>query len=357
MRVFTASQTAAALPYLALSKAIADVLIEARAGRAHAPERLHLPLPAGGVLLVMPAADQRIAIAKLVTAHPANPASGRPLIQGEVVTMDAQTGERLGVLDGPTLTARRTAAATLLALLRLRPVPPSETLLLFGAGVQARAHLEALREGAGIRRALILARFEERAKKLAEFARGLGVEARVLPCSSLSRGDQEGALDEALREARVLVAATTSASPLLSDAQAALVREDAFVAAVGAFTPDAAELPASLYLRGQIRVDALEALRVSGDLLRALEAGLDPSAVLPLDEALSRANDAAGSSIHGPLIYKSVGAALFDLAAARLAFGVDEFCDLEFDHCLLDVDGIDAEFDGKFDDDGRGCED
>jgi ornithine cyclodeaminase len=353
MRIFTASQTAAALPYPALAKTIAEVLTEARAGKARAPERLHLPLPGNGVLLVMPAVDTRIAITKLVTAHPANPAAGLPLIQGEVVAMDAKTGERLGVLDGPTLTARRTAAATLLALLRLRPIPPKETLLLFGAGVQARAHLEALCEGAGIGRALILARSEGRASALAEHARSLGLEAEVLPCPSQSATDQcEKALAEALREARVLAAATTSKTPLLSDAQAALVREDAFIAAVGAFTPDAAELPPSLYLRGRVFVDACEALRSSGDLLQAIAAGLAPSLVLPLAEALERNGRLSGAR-SGPLVYKSVGGALLDLAAARLAFGVDEFCDLESE-CFDEDEGA---FGVGYDEDGRGCED
>lgn len=85
--------------------------------------------------------------------HPDNPARGLPCIQGEVLALDAATGLRLGLLDGPALTARRTAAASLLAARLLAPrTPAKSTLLLVGAGVQARAHLEAFREGLGWRR-------------------------------------------------------------------------------------------------------------------------------------------------------------------------------------------------------------
>ena len=85
------------------------------------PQRLVQPLPGGGSLFVMPALDGRIAITKLITFTPANAGTRRPAIQGDVVVFDVATGERMLILDGPTVTARRTAAVSLLAAQCLAP--------------------------------------------------------------------------------------------------------------------------------------------------------------------------------------------------------------------------------------------
>src|SRR5436190_1054833 len=111
-QVLNPAQTAARLPYGALVDQIRQVLAD---GAVSVPERLVQALPGGGSLFVMPASDGRIAIAKLVTFTPRNAGTPRPAIQGDVVVFDIATGERLLILDGPTVTARRTAAVSLLA--------------------------------------------------------------------------------------------------------------------------------------------------------------------------------------------------------------------------------------------------
>ncbi|KAB1899219.1 delta(1)-pyrroline-2-carboxylate reductase family protein, partial [Micromonospora sp. AMSO1212t] len=140
-----------------MADAIAQVLRDARAGRALAPARLVMPVAGGGSLLLMPASNADIAITKMITVHPHNPGQGLPAIHGEVVVMDARTGVRRLMLDGPTVTAHRTAAVSLLAARLLAPEPAGD-LLLIGAGAQARAHLEAFRFGLGTRRVTIIAR-------------------------------------------------------------------------------------------------------------------------------------------------------------------------------------------------------
>jgi ornithine cyclodeaminase len=79
------------------------------------PPRIVQALPGRASLFVMPAADARLAITKLITFVPDNPGRGRPAIQGDIVVFDAASGQRLALLDGPTVTARRTAAVSLLA--------------------------------------------------------------------------------------------------------------------------------------------------------------------------------------------------------------------------------------------------
>lgn len=300
-RVFGAEETAARLPYPDLADAIREVALARSSGNAQAPPRIALPLPDGAVLLVMPASDGEVAITKLVTVHPQNPGRGLPTIQGEVVVMEAGTGTRLGLLDGATVTARRTAALSLLAARELAPRPESP-LLVIGAGAQARSHLEAFHEGLGVPKVFVTSRTRESAEALADHARKAGLEAVVVESP-----------EQALPEVGLIVTATTSREPVLPEA----VREGTFVAAVGSFEPEAAELPPGLVSSSAVVVDTIEGAREeAGDLIRAEEAGAfrwqDATA---LEDALREHERPEGT-----VVFKSVGHALWDLAAARAAF-------------------------------------
>ena len=304
MRFLDARSTEALLPYPALADALREMLVSKRSGAANAPSRLAVPLGGGASLLVMPAADADVAVTKLVTVHPGNAARGLPTIRGEVVVMRTETGERLGILDGAAVTARRTAALSLLAARALAPRPDG-ALCILGAGTQARSHLEAFHEGLGTQKMFVSSRGEEKARALADHARELGMEASVV-----------GGVEEALGEASLVVTATTSAKPVLPEK----IPADAFVAAVGSFRPDMAELPAAL-IRSANRVvaDDLEGAREeAGDLIQAERVGaLSWENVLPLEGVVD-----AGRP-EGPVIFENVGHCLWDLAAARLAFADD----------------------------------
>ena len=300
-RIFGAEETAALLPYPGLADAIRDVALARSSGGIQAPPRTALPLPNGAVLLVMPASDGDIAITKLVTVHPGNAGRGLPTIRGEVVVMDAASGERLGILDGATVTARRTAALSLLAARELAPRPDGP-LLVVGAGAQGRSHLEAFCEGLGVSKVFVASRTRDRAEALAAHARGLGAEAVVVE-------DPE----EALPGVGLIVTATTSREPVLPEG----LHDGTFVAAVGSFEPEAAELPPGLISGSTVVVDTIEgAKEEAGDLIRAEGAGAfrwdDATA---LEDAL-RADDRPT----GRVVFESVGHALWDLAAARAAF-------------------------------------
>jgi 1-piperideine-2-carboxylate/1-pyrroline-2-carboxylate reductase [NAD(P)H] len=302
VEILSAEETAARLPYADLAESIREVALERKSGDVQAPARTSLPLPEDGVLLVMPASDGGIAITKLVTVHPRNARAGQPTIRGEVVVMEATTGERLGLLDGAVVTARRTAALSLLAARELAPCP-NGPLLIVGADTQGRAHLEAFHEGLGTSRVFVNSRTEERAEALVEHAEHLGVEARVV-----------GNPGEALEEASLVVTATTSREPVLPEG----VAEETFVAAVGSFDPGAAELPVGLVAGAAVVVDTLEGAREeAGDLIQAESSGaFDWASATPLEDALR-----VSEHPEGTIIFKSVGHALWDLAAARTAFG------------------------------------
>lgn len=301
MEILDARQTALRLPYRDLAASIRRVALAQHDNGVQAPARTALPLPESGVLLTMPATDGEIAITKLVTVHPENAAGGLPTIQGEVVVMEAVTGTRLGILDGAAVTARRTAALSLLATETLAPRPDGP-LLIVGAGTQACSHLEAFHEGLGVSKVFITSRTRASAESLADHAKSLGMEAGVVESSG-----------QVLDEVYLIVTATTSQEPVLPDD----LPEGLFVAAVGAFKPEMAELPPGLLSRSTVVVDTLEgAKEEAGDLIQAARAeAFRWKDAVPLEEVLRQP-----APPRGPVVFKSVGHALWDLAAARTAY-------------------------------------
>ncbi|MFN7713271.1 MAG: delta(1)-pyrroline-2-carboxylate reductase family protein [Curvibacter sp.] len=294
------AQTAARLPYPALACEIAKLLADAA---VQVPPRLVMPLPGGGSLFVMPAHDARVAITKLISYTPANAGTGRPAIQGDVVVFDIATGERRLVLDGPTVTARRTAAVSLLTAQTLAPNPQGP-LLIVGTGVQGRAHLEAFAAGLGVKQVRIASRSAASAQALADHARTLGLQAEVIIDPN-----------EALADCPLVVTCTPASAVVLR----AIPRPDAFIAAVGAFTPRmvelAPELCRHLVAQGLVVVDTRDADHEAGDLLQA---GLDVSRFVTLRDVLRTKTNQPGST-SGPVLFKSCGWAGWDLAAARFA--------------------------------------
>jgi ornithine cyclodeaminase len=291
MRILSAEETAALLPYAALAESIAQVLADHAQGLVTAPERLVVPLPGGATLLLMPAADPSITVTKLVTVHPAQ----QPSVRAEVWVMRTATGERLALLDGGVVTARRTAAVSLLAAQTLAPLPAGP-LLIIGAGTQGRSHLEAFQEGLGTDKVYVYSRSFEHAEALASYARQRRMLAQAIRD-----------LEPALNEVSLIVCATTSSTPVLLRAPSS-----AFIAAVGAYRPDMAEVAPEVVRQARLYVDTLEgAHSEAGDLLQA---GVDWDKVQPLEAALHQPKPASGV-----VLFKSVGHALWDLAAARLA--------------------------------------
>jgi len=307
MLTLNAAQTAALLPYRELAQELAAVLSEAAAGRVHALERGTTPLPGGGTFLSMAAADGEAAIVKVGSVHPLNPGRGLPTVQAVVVAIDAVTGEPRTVLDGTTVTTRRTAALSLLAAERLGAT--AGTALVVGAGAQAHGHVEAMAGGMGLGRLLVWARREAPAEELVAAARVLGVEAERLEPS-------EATLVDGVAAADLIMTTTNAERPVLPAAAAAALRAEATVVAVGAFTPAMAELPPSVVAACDVVVDSLAGARAeAGDLIQAAAAGVwEWSSARELAGALNGYRRAGR-----PVLFKSVGHSMFDLAAARLA--------------------------------------
>jgi len=293
-----ARHTADALPYAALAHEIEALL---RDPGVVVPPRTVQALAGGGSYFVMPAADARVAITKLITFIPDNAARGLSTIQGDIVVFDAVTGQRTALLDGPTVTARRTAAVSLLAARLLAPRTDGP-LLIVGAGVQGRSHLEAFHAGLGVQEVWVASRSAASADALVQHAHSLGMRAH--------RVDDA---DAALANCPLVVSCTSAQGIALR----ANPRPDAFVAAVGAFTPRmvewAPEVCRWLAAEGLLVVDTRDADVEAGDLLQA---GIDVPALATLADVV---RDPAAHRRSGPVFFKSCGWAGWDLAAARLA--------------------------------------
>jgi len=295
--LLTASETAGCLPWQTL---VAEISLVLQDDSVHVAPRLVQSLASGGSLFVMPAFDRKVAITKLITFTPGNAAVKLPTIQGDVVVFDVASGQRRLVLDGPTLTGRRTAAVSALAVQRLA-ANTRGPLLIVGAGVQGLAHLEVFAEVLKVQEVIIASRSLSSAEALARHAQTLGLKARVT--------DDANA---ALADCPLAVTCTPASSIVLS----AHPRDDGFISAVGAFTPQMAELSTGLcrYVaeHGEIFVDTADASHEAGDLLQA---GLD----VPSFRTLAAVVKPGFKRPVGPVLFKSCGWAGWDLAAARVA--------------------------------------
>lgn len=300
MKILDAAQTAEALPYAKLVGSIEQAAREMAAGSINAPERQVVPIDATSVLLSMPAIGADIGITKLITVHAGNAQNKLPAIQGEVIVFDTATGGRLALLDGPTVTARRTAAVSLLGIRCLAPERPSSALLI-GTGVQARAHAEALIEFFGITQLYVASRDPANASAFCDALASSHPQATA-------RSIDMAELEAQCQQVDAVIALTTSRSPVVP----AHLPAKTLAVGVGAFKPEMAELPAALLHERQIVVDHLAgAKHEAGDLLRA---NIAWDKVRDLAHVLMHENLPAGKT---PVL-KTVGHAAWDLAAARV---------------------------------------
>ncbi|ABC35124.1 delta(1)-pyrroline-2-carboxylate reductase family protein [Burkholderia thailandensis] len=308
--VLDAAQTARVTPFAELTDALRTAALDAAAGRIASPARLVVPLNEGGVMLSMPASAPDLAIHKLVTVCPRNRGSGLPTIQGQVSVVDPTTGAPLFALDGPTVTGRRTAAVTLLAMRTFLAAAPRDVLLI-GTGTQAAHHVDALAALFPGVRVRVKARTAAQAAAFCERLR------TVLPTLEPLGGD---ALPDALD---AIITSTTSATPVYDEE----ARAGRLVVGVGAFTPEAAEVGARTIAGSALYVDDPAGARhEAGDLIVA---GVDWARVRSLADALrapaaTRASASASTASDGPasglpVFFKSVGCAAWDLAACRVA--------------------------------------
>lgn len=265
-----------------------------------APQRTHVDVP-DGTLLIMPASGDGGLGVKLVTLNPSNPDKGLPFIHGVYVLFSAGSLEPEVIVDGGAMTGLRTAAVSGLATRHLARADATR-LVIFGAGTQGHAHLDAMLAVRSLTHVTVVSRSAGPAEELASRARDLGLEAEVGVPSSVSGAD-------------IVCACTTSPAPVFDGS---LLPDGCHVNAVGAYTTDTRELDDATMQRAKIVVEDRDAaLAEAGDVVIPLESGaIDADRIVAdLSEVVTGA--AVRTSDDDITVFKSVGVAFEDLAVAR----------------------------------------
>ena len=306
MKVYDRENVASSLQYGILIEA----LRKAFSSKITAPERVQHTIKnnngSDATLLLMPAwkIGEHIGI-KIVSVFPENTTNNMNAVHANYFLVNANDGKPVAVMDGTELTLRRTACASALAADYLVN-KNVDTLLMIGTGNLAPHMIKAHCVVRNYSRILIWGRNEEKAERL---ARSLNIKGKEI----LAKND----LKEALNDADVISCATLSQKPLI---MGDWIKPGQHLDLVGAFTPDMAEADSKAIAKSKVVVDTYEgALSESGELINALKEGrikkehiLSDLRELVLEEKNIRkdSNDIT--------LFKSVGTALEDLAAAEL---------------------------------------
>lgn len=303
--------SAAELERLLDYPSLVDALAAGFAADWTVPVRHHYSIPMPNepeqTLLLMPAWEAGQAIGmKLATITPGNGPRGLPAVNAVYLLVDGPTGQPRALIEGATLTVRRTAAASALAARYLARTDASR-MLMVGAGALSRPLIEAHCSQRSIKRVQVWARDTgKRDAKVKELA-GLGLP--VEPTDDLERS---------AREADLISCATLSKEPLI---RGTWLKSGAHLDLVGAFTPEMRESDDAAVGRASLFCDTRAgALKEGGDLVIPLKAGLITEAAVKADLAdLARGKHRGRASEDEVTLFKSVGTAIEDFAAARLA--------------------------------------
>ena len=302
-----ATAVAEALPYDQLINALAIAF----GGEFEVPPRAHheVALPDGkpGTLLVMPAwqAGGSMGV-KIATVFPDNAAQGYPAVFASYILMSAETGLPIAVLDGTEITLRRTAAASALASTYLSRSNASR-LLMVGTGNLAPHLIAAHATARPITDICIWGRRREAAEKL----------AATLATSSFSVTVSDR-LEEAAGHADVISCATLASDPLV---RGEWLQAGQHLDLVGAFKPDMREADSEAVLRADVYVDTRAgAMSEAGEIVQAIDDGsIDASHIRGELRDLVTGSAGGRTSDESITLFKSVGTAVEDLAAAELA--------------------------------------
>lgn len=306
MRVISAKEVEAALDFESLVERLRDMF---RVG-CEVPSRHHHTIPVAAepdaALLLMPAWQENRHIGvKLVTVFPGNTKKSLPSIMGVYLLLDGCTGKPLALIDGPMLTLRRTAAASALAASYLAR-PDSERLLMVGTGALAPHLVLAHATTRPIKDVVIWGRHPGKAGQLAERLNRPGL-----------RVTHSTRLEEVIHRVDIISCATLATCPLV---RGEWLRPGQHIDLVGGFTTDMREADDEVVRRARIFVDSRAgATKEAGDIVQPIRNGVisENDIVADLFD-LTRGLQAGRRANSEITLFKSVGTALEDLAAAQL---------------------------------------
>jgi ornithine cyclodeaminase len=294
-----------------LVPAMHEALAAFSAGKVEQPLRNVLEVGAQKAFFgVMPAYIQSPPVlgTKLVTVFASNERAGLPSHLATIVLMDSTTGELLAVMDGRYITEARTAAVSA-ASVQMLARKGAGTLAILGTGVQARSHLEAISSVIAVTGVRVWSPREERRVAFAwEMQKQGAPSIQAMPTAK-----------EAVEGADVIVLATASRTAVL---HGEWVADGAHICAVGACRPDQREMDTALVRRSRVFVDSrVGALAEAGDLVMPIaEGAIGPGHIVGELGELGLGRIAGRLDLADVTIFKSLGMAVEDVAAAHLAY-------------------------------------
>ena len=274
----------------------------------HMPQRLHVDHE-DNVLLLMPCFTKDYFGTKVITLFSDNPAKNIPVLNGIMVLNDAQTGLPLALLNGPTITAVRTAAVGAVSIRHLAP-DDARAVGIIGAGVQGFYQARAACSARNISDVFIYDIFPGKASALKD---------KLLTAITDVNVHQAARVEDLLEHTQIVITATTSMEPVLPDEEELLTGKH-FVG-IGSYKPDVREFPRALYgLLKTVYIDTEHALEESGDIIVPLRNGwLRRDQIMTLGRFLID-NESGNQVRQETTFFKSVGMALFDVCASTLIY-------------------------------------
>jgi len=288
-----------------------DALEQGFSSEIVVPPRLHFDMEnpkenRETTLLMMPAWQKgEVAGVKLVTVAPNNAQKNLPSIQGTYLLLDVATGSPIAMMDAPTLTAKRTAAASALASRFLSP-ENSANLLVVGTGTLSSQLIAAHSSVRPIKQVKVWGRSLEKAQAVCDLVADLNIDCQ--PVTDI---------ESHVEEADIISCATLSQQPLLFGKW---LRAGQHLDMVGAYRPDMREMDDECLLRSRVFVDNFDgALRETGDILIPLNKGVLQKSDIEADLfSLCKKDIVVDRKTDDITVFKSVGHALEDLVAAKL---------------------------------------
>jgi len=274
----------------------------------HMPQRLHVNYEKN-TLLLMPCFIKDCFGTKLVTLFPDNPEKHIPVLNGIMVLNDAQTGVPLALLNGPALTALRTAAVGSVSIRHLAP-NNSQGVGIIGAGVQGFYQAWVGCAAGNFTDVFVYDLYPDKALTLIEKL------SEMVPDVKLH---QAACVEDLLENTQVVITATTSLEPVLPDREELLAGKH-FVG-IGSYQPNVREFPRALFnLLRNVFIDTEHAVQESGDLIVPLQNNwLRPEQIMTLGRFLIE-NEFLDEAKGETTLFKSVGMALFDVCASKLIY-------------------------------------
>ena len=307
--LLTESDVKALLPMDHLIATMESALADFSMRRVVQPVRTVLQVgPQNAFYGVMPAYMPKLPAlgTKMVTVFASNAERNLPSHLATITLLDPETGALLALIDGRYITEARTAAVSAVSVNYLAK-PDAGVLALIGSGVQARSHLEAIDRVRQLQEVRVWSRSSERREAFAtEMAPHVTAPIRAAATA-----------EDAVRDASIVVLVTASREPVV---RSEWIAEGAHICAVGACRPDQREMEAALVARGELWVDSREAaMTEAGDILLAIRDGaIDANHIAgELGEFVASASRRKDNRL---TIFKSLGMAVEDVAAAHLAF-------------------------------------